>query len=56
MTRGVPARRVETRDGTALVVTIYDLLMAQFGVGRGLAGDYPQSYDDETSRYTPAWQ
>ena len=56
VTRGVPARRVETRDGTALVVTIYDLLMAQFGVGRGLAGDYPQSYDDETSPYTPAWQ
>ena len=56
VTRGIPARRVETRDGTALVVTIYDLLMAQFGVGRGLAGDYPQSYDDETSPYTPAWQ
>jgi len=30
--------------------------MAQFGVGRGLPGDYPQDYDDEEMPYTPAWQ
>ncbi|HUK88734.1 MAG TPA: molybdopterin-dependent oxidoreductase, partial [Terriglobales bacterium] len=38
-----------------LVATVYDLLMAQFGVGRGLKGDYPADYDDETQPYTPAW-
>lgn len=54
--RGVPARTVETVDGPVLVATIYDLLMAQFGVGRGLAGDFPSDYDDEDSPYTPAWQ
>ncbi len=30
--------------------------MAQFGVDRGLAGDYPADYDDENGVYTPAWQ
>ncbi len=39
--RGVPVRIVETVDGPVRVATIYDLLMAQFGVGRGLEGDYP---------------
>ncbi|MDT9196566.1 molybdopterin-dependent oxidoreductase [Limnospira fusiformis KN01] len=30
--------------------------MAQFAVTRGLGGDYPENYDDETKPYTPAWQ
>jgi nitrate reductase alpha subunit len=55
-TRGVPARRIATADGGSVVVaTVYDLLFAQFGVGRGLEGDYPVSYDD-VRPYTPAWQ
>lgn len=53
--RGVPARRVETAEGPVLVATAFDLLMAQFGVGRGLPGDYPTGYDDNAP-YTPAWQ
>jgi len=54
--RGVPARTVATKAGEKLVATVYDLLMAQFGVRRGLDGDYPQGYDDEENPYTPAWQ
>ena len=38
-----------------LVTTVYDLLMAQYGVPRGLAGEYPMNYDDATAAYTPAW-
>ncbi len=53
--RGVPIKYVETSDGRVPVATAYDLLMAQFGVGRGLEGDYPTSYDDDMP-YTPAWQ
>ncbi len=53
--RGVPARKVQTSDGEVLVTTAFDLLMAQFGVGRSLPGDYPQTYDDDAP-YTPAWQ
>ncbi len=53
--RGVPVRRVATLDGEVLVTTGFDLLMAQFGIGRGLEGAYPTSYDDDMP-YTPAWQ
>lgn len=54
--RGVPVMEVETADGPALVTTVYDLIMAQFGVGRGLPGAYPDGYDDPDAAYTPAWQ
>jgi len=54
--RGVPVKYIETINGKVPVTTIYDLLMAQFGVGRGLSGDYPKNYDDDEMLYTPAWQ
>jgi nitrate reductase alpha subunit len=50
--RGVPARRV----GGRLVTTVFDLLLAQYGVPReGLPGDWPDGYDDAAVPYTPAW-
>ncbi|GAA0424802.1 nitrate reductase subunit alpha [Streptomyces luteireticuli] len=53
MVRGVPARRV----GGRLVTTVFDLMLAQYGVHRdGLPGDWPDSYDDATRPCTPAWQ
>ncbi|MFO0758301.1 MAG: nitrate reductase subunit alpha [Byssovorax sp.] len=54
--RGVPYRLVDTVDGQVAVATVYDLLFAELGVGRGLDGDYPEGYDDETGAFTPAWQ
>jgi nitrate reductase alpha subunit len=54
--RDVPVRRVETVNGPVTVATVYDLLFAQHGVGRGLGGAYPGGYDDEHAAYTPAWQ
>ena len=53
--RGVPAKKMQTTKGEILVATAFDLMMAQFGVGRGLEGAYPNSYD-EIGAYTPAWQ
>jgi nitrate reductase / nitrite oxidoreductase, alpha subunit len=51
--RGVPVRRV----GDQLVTTVYDLMLAQYGVPRpGLPGEWPTVYDDATTPYTPAWQ
>ncbi|HSV38339.1 MAG TPA: nitrate reductase subunit alpha [Nocardioidaceae bacterium] len=51
--RGVPVRRV----GGHLVTTVFDLLLAQYGVGRpGLPGEWATGYDDAQSPYTPAWQ
>lgn len=55
-TRGVPVRYVDTTDGRVAVTTVFDLLMAQYGVARGLPGDYPSGYDDADRAYTPAWQ
>jgi len=53
MRRGVPAIRV----GEALVTTVFDLLAAQYGVGRaGLPGEWPTGYDDAGQPCTPAWQ
>jgi nitrate reductase alpha subunit len=54
--RGVPVRRIATASGEVLVTTAFDLLMAQCGVGRGLEGAYPSSYDDADAMFTPAWQ
>ncbi|MCD0449858.1 nitrate reductase subunit alpha [Actinocorallia sp. API 0066] len=51
--RGVPAREVAGH----LVTTVFDLLLAQYGVGReGLPGVWPQGYEDASEPYTPAWQ
>jgi nitrate reductase alpha subunit len=53
MRRGVPVRVVAGR----LVTTVYDLMLAQYGVARpGLPGEWPSSYADATQPYTPAWQ
>lgn len=54
--RGVPVKYIETIDGKIPVATVYDIIMAQYGVSRGLAGDYPVDYNDPLSAYTPAWQ
>ncbi len=53
--RGVPVRRV----GDHLVCTVFDLMLAQYGVNRpvlNLPGQWPTGYDDANSPYTPAWQ
>ncbi len=53
MRRGVPAMRV----GGALVTTVFDLVLAAYGVERdGLPGDWPSGYDDPREPSTPAWQ
>jgi nitrate reductase alpha subunit len=55
--RGVPVKKMKTASGeTVCVTTVYDLMMAQYGVSRGLEGDYPQDYGDKDAAYTPAWQ
>jgi len=56
LSRGVPAARLATKSGELLVTTVFDLMLAQYGVHReGLPGDWPMDYDDPKP-YTPAWQ
>jgi nitrate reductase / nitrite oxidoreductase, alpha subunit len=53
--RPVPVRYVETQAGRVRVTTVFDLMMAQFGVDRGLGRSQPIGYQDDEP-YTPAWQ
>ena len=53
--RKVPAKRVKLTDGEALVATVYDLFLANYGVDRGFGGgNVAKSFDDDMP-YTPAW-
>jgi len=53
--RTVPVKRVMLADGEALVATVYDLFLANYGVDRGFGGDnVAGGYDDDVP-YTPAW-
>ncbi|MFE7435043.1 nitrate reductase subunit alpha [Streptomyces tendae] len=54
--RGVPATRLGGATGP-LVTTVFDLMLAQYGVARpDLPGDWPASYEDTDAPATPAWQ
>ncbi len=56
ITRAVPVRTITTQAGEKVkVATAYDLLMAQYGVNRGVGEGYPADYNDEDAPYTPAW-
>lgn len=54
--RKIPVKKIKTIDGEVLVTTTFELQLTQYGVNRGLEGDYPTSYEDEFAIYTPAWQ
>ncbi len=53
--RTIPAKAIEQNGQKLIVTTVYDLMLTQFGISRGLSGDYPTDYDDPKP-YTPAWQ
>ncbi|WP_194755773.1 nitrate reductase subunit alpha [Aliidiomarina indica] len=55
--RRIPAKKVTLANGdTALVATVFDLMLANYGVDNGLNDpNRAQSYEDDVP-YTPAWQ
>lgn len=55
--RNVPCKTLEFADGSKRrVATVYDLMMANYGLDRGLGGgNVASSYDDDIP-FTPAWQ
>ncbi|HET9208137.1 MAG TPA: nitrate reductase subunit alpha, partial [Burkholderiaceae bacterium] len=60
LVRTVPVQRLTLGDEggrrEALVATVFDLQVANYGVARGLPGELAaKSFDDDTP-YTPAWQ
>jgi nitrate reductase alpha subunit len=55
LVRRVPAKTLTLADGEALVATVFDLFIANYGVDRDLGGsDIAASYDENVP-YTPAW-
>ncbi|MBI4395936.1 MAG: nitrate reductase subunit alpha [Elusimicrobia bacterium] len=56
LTRHVPVKKIQTVRGEELVTTAMELLLAQYGVGRGQPGQWPENEDDAQSPFTPAWQ
>jgi nitrate reductase alpha subunit len=56
LTRNVPVRAVTLADGTtAQVATVYDLMMANYGLDRGFGGEHVASDYDADVPFTPAW-
>ena len=52
----IPARKVKTKDGDVLVATVFDLMVANYGVDQGLGGESVAKSFDDDAPYTPAWQ
>ncbi len=49
-------KRLQLADGTtALVTTVYDLTMANYGLDRGLNDENCATSYDDIKAYTPAW-
>ncbi|URD59794.1 nitrate reductase subunit alpha [Sphingomonas sp. KRR8] len=52
--RKVPVKKLQLVEGETLVASVYDLLIAHYGVDRGFGGLAAKDFDDDTP-YTPAW-
>ena len=55
--RNVPVRKVKLANGEeALVTSVFDMQVAQYGIDRGLGGgNVAKDYNDANVAYTPAW-
>jgi len=54
--RNVPVKKVALADGEIYVATVFDLMIANYGIDRGLGGGNVAKSYDEDAPYTPAWQ
>ena len=57
LVKNIPTKTIEGAKGKKLIVaTVYDLMMANYGLDRGLGGDNVASSFDDDVPGTPAWQ
>ena len=55
--RNIPVKKIQLADGKEwMVATVYDLLLAQYGIDRGFGGGNVTKSFDENVPGTPAWQ
>ena len=50
-----PGEDAQLADGEALVATVFDLFVANYGVDRGFGGDNVATNYDDNEPYRPAW-
>ncbi|WP_449619223.1 nitrate reductase subunit alpha [Roseovarius salis] len=55
LTKSVPTKRVKTAEGEIAVATVFDLFCANYGLDRGLGGDWVATSYSEDIPGTPAW-
>ncbi len=55
LTRNVPVKKLKLSDGETYVATVFDLFCANYGLDRGLGGDWAAKSYDEDLPFTPAW-
>ena len=55
LTRNVPVKRIRTADGELTVATVFDLICANYGLDRGLGGDWVAKDYGRDVPGTPAW-
>jgi nitrate reductase / nitrite oxidoreductase, alpha subunit len=53
--RNVPVKKLKLVDGEALVATVHDLFIANYGIDQGFGGKNVAESYDEDAPYTPAW-
>ncbi|MFP5396375.1 MAG: nitrate reductase subunit alpha [Alphaproteobacteria bacterium] len=51
----VPVRQLDLKEGRTFVATVFDLLCANYGLDRGLGGDFVARDFSDSAPYTPAW-
>ena len=60
LVRTVPVQRISLgkagEERSALVATVFDLQVAQYGIARGLPGELAATDFNDNTPYTPAWQ
>lgn len=56
LSRAVPVKILQLNGKKEYVTTVYDLMLANYGIDRGIGGEVASSYDDENVPFSPAWQ
>ena len=53
--RRVPVKKLKLAEGEALVASVHDLFLANYGIDRGYGGENVATSLDDDVPYTPAW-
>ncbi len=55
LTRNIPVKKITVNGGEIMVATVFDLFCANYGLDRGLGGEWVSKDYDEDIPFTPAW-